>query len=83
MTKTDNEKYVRRGADSMRRAAEGAFSTFKRAFGEHVMSLRWESIIQKIRIKVAPYHKWRDESIARELERSAQHNYMKAILLHG
>ena len=47
------------------------------------MSPRWESIIQKIRIKAAPYSKWRDESIARELERNAQHNDMKVILLYG
>ena len=32
MTKTGNEKYVRRGAYNMRRVAEGAFSTFKRIF---------------------------------------------------
>ena len=47
-----------------------AFSIFKRIFGEHVLSLQWESIIQEIRLKVALYNKWRDESIARELERA-------------
>ena len=52
---------------SMRRVAERAFSTFKRVFGEHVMSLAWENIIQEMRLKVALYSKWRDESIAREL----------------
>ena len=56
-----------------RRVAEEAFSIFKRIFGEHVMSLKWESIIQKIRLKVALYNKWRDESIAREMERSVPH----------
>ena len=58
---------------NMRWVAEGTFSIFKRIFGEHVMSLKWESIIQEIRLKVALYNRWRDESIARELERSVQH----------
>ena len=48
MTKTDNEKYVKPKADSMRWVAEGAFSTFRRVFGEHAMFLTWESIIQEI-----------------------------------
>jgi len=52
---------------------EGAFSIFKRIFGEHVMSLRWANIIQEIRLKVALYNRWRNESIARELERSVPH----------
>ena len=58
---------------NMRWVAEGAFSIFKRIFGEHVMSLTWENIIQEIRLKVALYNKWRDESIARELERGVPH----------
>ena len=45
------------------------FSIFKRMFGEHVMALKWENIMQEIRLKVALYNRWRDESIARELER--------------
>ena len=52
---------------------EGVFSIFKRVFGEHVLSLRWGSIIQEMRLKVALYNRRRDESIARELERSVQH----------
>ena len=63
----DGQKYVKREADNMRRTAEGAFSTFKRVFGEHVLSLQWESIIQEMRLEMAPYNKWRGESIAREL----------------
>ena len=73
MTKTGGEKYVKRGADNMRRAAEGAFSTFKLIFGEHALSLTRESIIQEIRLKVAQYSKRRDESTARELERGVWH----------
>lgn len=57
----------------MRWVVEGVFSIFKRVFGEHVMPLKWEGIIQEIRLKVALYNKWRDESIAREMERGVTH----------
>ena len=57
----------------MRWVAEGAFSIFKRLFDEHVMFLKWESIIQEMQLKVALYNKWRDESIARELEGGVAH----------
>ena len=56
----------------MRRVAEWTFSTFRRVFGEHVMSLK-DNIIQEIRLRVALYNKWRDESISRELEGSVPH----------
>ena len=46
--------------------AEAVFSVFKRLFGEHLMALKWENIVQEIRLKVIQYNKWRDESIARE-----------------
>ncbi len=58
---------------SMRRAAEGAFSTVKRIFGECVVSLTWENIIQEMRPKAVPYSKRRDESMARELEGDMPH----------
>ena len=35
------------------------FSIFKRLFDEHVMFLKWESIIQEMQLKVALYNKWR------------------------
>ena len=55
---------------NMRCVAEGTFSIFKRISGKHAISLKWENIIQEIRLKMALYNRWRDESIARELERS-------------
>ena len=58
---------------NMRWVAEWAFSIFKRIFGEYLMSLKWKNIIQEILLKVALYNRWRDESIARELERSMPH----------
>ena len=45
MTKTDSEKDAKCGADNMRCVAEGAFPTFKRIFGEHVISIKQESAI--------------------------------------
>ena len=53
------------------RWVEGVFSMFKRMFGEHVTALKWENILQEIRLKVALYNRWRDESIARELGEGA------------
>ena len=44
---------------------------FKRMFGEHVTVLKWENILQEIRLKVALYNRWRDESMARELGEGA------------
>ena len=41
----------------MRWVAEDVFSIFKRVFGEHVMALRWDNIIQEIRLKMALYNK--------------------------
>ena len=70
----DGQKYVKRGADNMRWVAEGAFSTFKRVFGERVMSPRVrERHPEDTRLKVSLYNKWRDESMARELERGVAH----------
>ena len=58
---------------NMRWVAEGSFSIFKRVFGEHVMPPKWENIIQEIQLKVALYNRWKDESIARELDGSVPH----------
>ena len=70
--KRENQTYWKaRIGYNMRWVVEGAFSIFKRVFGEHVMALKWENVIQEIRLKVALYNRWRDESIARELERGA------------
>ena len=37
------------------------------------MALTWKSIIQEIRLKGALYSRWRNESIARELEGGVPH----------
>ena len=48
---------------------EDTLSIFKLIFGERVMSLKRENIIQEMRLEVAPCSKRMDESTARELER--------------
>ena len=46
----ENQTYWKAKIGYMRWAAEGAFSIFKRVFGEHALSLQWENIIQEIRL---------------------------------
>ena len=66
--KRENQAYWKARLGYNRRwVAEGVFSIFKRMLGEHGTALKWENIVQEIRLKVALYNKWRDESIAREL----------------
>ena len=64
--KRENQAYWKaRTGYSQRWVVEGVFSMFKRMFGEHVTALKWENILQEIRLKVALYNRWRDESIDR------------------
>ena len=70
--KRENQVYWKaRTGYSQRWVVEGVFSMFKRMFGEHVTALKWENILQEIRLKVALYNRWRDESMARELGEGA------------
>ena len=70
--KRENQAYWKaRLGYNMRWVVEGVFSMFKRMFGEHVTALKWENIVQEIRLKVALYNRWRDESMARELGEGA------------
>lgn len=65
--KKENQTYWKtRIGYGQRWLAESVFSAFKRLFGEHLMALKWENIVQEVRLKVALYNRWRDESIARE-----------------
>ena len=45
---------------------EGRVLMFKRMLGVHLMALKWENILQEVRLKAVLYNKWRDASIARE-----------------
>ena len=65
--KRENQTYWKtRIGYGQRWLAESVFSAFKRLFGEHLMALKWENIVQEVRLKVALYNRWRDESMARE-----------------
>lgn len=65
--KRENQTYWKtRIGYGQRWLAESVFSAFKRMFGEHLMALKWENIVQEVRLKAALYNRWRDESIARE-----------------
>ena len=65
--KRENQTYWKtRIGYGQRWLAESVFSAFKRLFGEHLMALKWENIVQEVRLKVSLYNRWRDESIARE-----------------
>ncbi len=37
-------------------------SAFKRMFGDHVHSRRWENIVQEVRLRVAQYNRWAGEA---------------------
>ena len=43
----------------------GAFSTFRRVFGERVTSPKRENVIQGMRPEAAPYSRRGDESVSR------------------
>ncbi|MDE0265903.1 MAG: hypothetical protein OXK17_02585 [Thaumarchaeota archaeon] len=65
--KRENQAYWKaRTGCNKRWVVEGVFSMFKRLFGGHLMALKWESIVQEVRLKAILYNKWRDESMERE-----------------
>ena len=39
------------------------FSTFKHLFGEYVMALKWDNIVQEIHLKVNLYTRWSNSGI--------------------
>ena len=65
--KRENQTYWKaRIGYGFRWLVESVFSAFKRLFGEHLLALKWENIVQEVKLKVIQYNKWRDESIVRE-----------------
>lgn len=52
--KKENQTYWKaRIIYNRRLPVEGMFSIFKRILGEYIMALKWENIMQKVRLKVA------------------------------
>ena len=55
--KRENQTYWKaRIGYGFRWLAESVFSAFKRLFGEHLMALKWDNIVQEVRLKVIQYN---------------------------
>ena len=57
------EEWRKRVEYGRRWLVEIVLSAFKRMFGEHLYSLKWESIVQDVRIKVATYNRLIDMGV--------------------
>ena len=63
---TDEQKTANQGAwmqesgYNQRQSVEGSFSTFKRIFGESVMSRNWQNVVNEVMTKAAIYNKMID-----------------------
>ena len=67
--KRENQRYWKSKVRYNKRwIVEYVFSAFKRMFGDHLLSLKWENIIQEMKLKVGTYNKWRDQTMAREAQ---------------
>ena len=51
------EEWKKRAGYSRRWLVEIVLSAFKKIFGEHPYSLKWESMVQEVRIKVSTYNR--------------------------
>ena len=51
------EEWKRKVEYGERWLVEIVFSAFKRMFGEYLYSLKWKSMVQEVRIKVATYNR--------------------------
>src|SRR5690348_1655066 len=52
----DLNRWKKRHGYSMRWMAESAFSSIKRTFGEHVSSVKWNSIVNELMLKASIYN---------------------------
>jgi Transposase DDE domain len=51
----DLKRWKRRHGYGMRWMAESAFSSIKRTFGEHVLSIKWNNIVNELMLKASIY----------------------------
>lgn len=59
--KEENKRYWKSRVGYGRRwLIEIIISAFKRMFGDHVQSRRWEHMVQEIRLRVALYNRWQE-----------------------
>ena len=57
----DINRWKKRHAYGMRWMAETAFSSIKRLFGEHVSSVKWNSIVNELMLKASIYNLFMDK----------------------
>jgi transposase len=60
----DLKRWKKRHGYGMRWMAESAFSSIKRTFGEHVSSVKWNSIVNEIMLKASIYNLFMDKMMA-------------------
>jgi transposase len=60
----DLKRWKKRHGYGMRWIAESAFSSIKRTFGEHVSSIKWNSIVNELMLKASIYNLFMDKMTA-------------------
>jgi transposase len=57
----DLKQWKRKQKYGMRWMAESAFSSIKRTFGEHVLSIKWNNIVNELMLKASIYNLFMDK----------------------
>jgi hypothetical protein len=52
----DRERWKRRHGYGQRARVESAISSFKRTFGEHMTSVKWENMVNELLLKASVYN---------------------------
>jgi hypothetical protein len=60
----DLKRWKKRHGYGMRWMAESAFSSIKRTFGEHVLSIKWKNIVNELMLKASIYNLFMDRMTA-------------------
>jgi transposase len=60
----DLKRWKKKHGYGMRWMAESAFSSIKRTFGEHVSSVKWNSIVNELMLKASIYNLFMDKMMA-------------------
>jgi len=60
----DLKRWKKKHGYGMRWMAESAFSSIKRTFGEHVSSVKWNSIVNEMMLKASIYNLFMDKMMA-------------------
>ena len=52
----DRERWKRRHGYGRRARVESAISSFKRTFGEHITSVKWDNMVNELLLKASVYN---------------------------